>query len=73
MIGGDRVMQKLLIDEANGMIKIGETEMKCVKDYKIESLDHFKKQITLTFIADVEMIPPNRDENDRAILPKSRT
>lgn len=72
MKGGEWIMQKLLIDETNNMIKIDETEIKCVTDYKIETAGFFKKKVTLTFLADVKMVPPNRDEQGRPILPKSR-
>lgn len=66
-------MQKLLIDEVNGVIKIDETEIKHVTDYTIETAGFFQKKITLTFMADVKMIPPDRDERDFPIYPKSRT
>lgn len=66
-------MQKLLIDEVNGVIKIDETEIKHVTGYTIETAGLFKKKITLTFMGDVKMIPPNRDEQGFPIYPKSRT
>lgn len=64
-------MQKLLIDESNGIIKIDETEIKHATDYTIEAAGFFKKKITLTFIADVKIIPPERDGKGNIILPKN--
>lgn len=66
---------KFLVDQANGMIKIGETELRNVSDYKIEAMGHLWCKVTLTFISndvEVEIVPPNKDEHGKPILPKSK-
>lgn len=64
-------LNKILIDHENGKIKINDLEIASVIGVKTETTNFYKQsKVELSFLADVTIIPPKRNENGEIIYPK---
>ncbi|MCI5946619.1 MAG: hypothetical protein MRZ39_06980 [Oscillospiraceae bacterium] len=62
---------KMVLDETNGVLTLNGVPIDPINDTKIK-IDNFydESEVTLTFLADVTLIPPKRDSNGNVIFPR---
>ena len=61
----------MILDETKGILTIEGVPICPTDDVKITVGDFYSgTKVTLTFIADVTLIPPKRDSNGKVIYPR---